>query len=187
MKKDHGFMVNNTTTASVNDHSKSTAMDYSNMLQSNEDIDLFPESEIILEPASSGKRLLNFVIDIVGYYAFSFLLGILFLLLVRDRYIEFVQGLGQGGLLLYGTLIYFTYITLFEGLGKGRSLGKICTGTRAVREDGTPIGLGKALLRTLVRYIPFEMISLLFGGRFWHDEWTGTQVIDLKRSTLPQR
>jgi uncharacterized RDD family membrane protein YckC len=59
---------------------------------------------------------------------------------------------------------------------KGRTLGKLITGTAAVKDDGTALTFKDVLLRSVCRLIPFEPISILFGG-FWHDTLAHTMVI----------
>jgi len=58
---------------------------------------------------------------------------------------------------------------------KGRTLGKVISGTRAIRNDGGELTLKDALLRSLSRLVPFEVFSGF--GTPWHDSWTNTQVI----------
>jgi uncharacterized RDD family membrane protein YckC len=58
----------------------------------------------------------------------------------------------------------------------GRTLGKLITGSKAVREDGTSLTWKDACLRSLSRMVPFEPFSAL-GGAPWHDRWTKTTVV----------
>jgi len=74
--------------------------------------------------------------------------------------------------------------TSIEALSKGRSLGKVITGTVAVESyDLSRIGWKKAFLRSLCRMIPFEPLSG-FGANPWHDSMTHTMVIK-KQKNLP--
>jgi uncharacterized RDD family membrane protein YckC len=76
-------------------------------------------------------------------------------------------------------LAYFNYIiyyTFCEKLFRGYTLGKLVTGTRAIRTDGQELTFRDTILRTLSRIVPFEVFSG-FGGHPWHDEWTKTMVI----------
>lgn len=69
---------------------------------------------------------------------------------------------------------------------KGSSLGKLITGTRAVREDGSPITASEAFGRGFSRIVPFEAFSALGNNTWpWHDQWSHTYVVDIKDSTLP--
>ena len=71
---------------------------------------------------------------------------------------------------------YIIYYTLCEKLFRGQTIGKLITGTRAIRTDGSDLTLRNAFLRTLSRLVPFEPFST-FGGRPWHDTWTDTMVV----------
>lgn len=135
--------------------------------------------------ATTGQRFVNFLIDnVVMRYGLSFLtgavvgaiLGILF-----PDYMTEVVNEGEGSsLILLGIAIvlfnYFLYYTICEKVFKGYTLGKLITGTRAIREDGGELTFKDALLRTLSRMVPFEPFSAL-GGRPWHDSWTKTTVV----------
>jgi uncharacterized RDD family membrane protein YckC len=73
-------------------------------------------------------------------------------------------------------LNYIVYYTLCEKLLKGYTLGKLITGTRAIRQDGGELTFRNALLRSLSRCVPFEVFSG-FNTLTWHDSWTDTKVI----------
>lgn len=72
--------------------------------------------------------------------------------------------------------ITFAYYFLFE-LATQRIPGKIMMKTRVVAADGGTPTAGAILLRTLIRFVPFEPLSGLFAGRLWHDTWSDTRVI----------
>jgi uncharacterized RDD family membrane protein YckC len=44
---------------------------------------------------------------------------------------------------------------------KGRTIGKLITGTKAVNEDGTEMSPKTIVIRSLIRMIPFELFSAL--------------------------
>lgn len=66
----------------------------------------------------------------------------------------------------------------------GRTLGKVLVGTQVFAEDGGPPAPGAVLLRTAVRYVPFEPLSALLGAdcRPWHDRLSRTQVVSTRRA-----
>jgi uncharacterized RDD family membrane protein YckC len=92
------------------------------------------------------------------------------------------QDINSSTALLYliSFLTFLAYYTLFEAATKGRTIGKLITGTVAVKDDGTALTFKEALLRSLCRMIPFEPFSA-FGGRPWHDTITHTMVIKKPR------
>jgi uncharacterized RDD family membrane protein YckC len=82
-------------------------------------------------------------------------------------------------------VLFAGFIALLEFFTKGRTLGKLITGTKAVKTDGTPISPSLAFQRGLARIVPFEPFSALnVVCNPWHDRWTKTMVIDIKKSSV---
>lgn len=142
-------------------------------------------SEIQLVPATTGQRFLNYLIDnLLLQYGLSMLtgmaVGMLLTVLFPDYMVELSQSTDTFALLPLAYLIlivnYLVYYTICEKAFKGYTLGKLITGTRAIREDGNELTIKDALLRSLSRMVPFEAFSA-FGGYPWHDSWTKTRVI----------
>lgn len=129
--------------------------------------------------ASAGQRFLNFVIDLIAIYMLMAILGVLMGIITALT--GNVNGFGGGGLtqliflFLYFS-VFFLYYTLLEGT-KGKSLGKLITKTRVLSIEGERITYGKAFVRTLIRFLPFEFISGFSGTTMWHDQWTYTMLI----------
>ena len=133
--------------------------------------------------ADPGKRFLNFLLDLIVYYAGTFVMGIILGLIwgvtSPDTLYMLDDNTGWGNL-IWIFVSMFTYLgvyTLMEGTTKGKSLGKLVTKTRAVKEDGSPITWGDAFKRSLCRLIPFEVFSG-FSRKPWHDGLTNTKVIE---------
>lgn len=146
--------------------------------------DLF-ENHIEYTQASKGTRFLNFLIDFlfmrfVLSYATGYLLGYLLLALAPDLLYALVgdeKSLEYYLLaLVLGWINYLIYYTFCEAAFKGYTLGKLITGSRAIRADGGKLTFKDALLRTLSRIVPFEVFSG-FGDAPWHDSWTKTTVV----------
>jgi len=138
------------------------------------------EQEINLVPASSGQRLVNFIVDMLLFNCLSAGVGIVIglMLAASNATGEQVDTESDAMQLFFSILtliLALAYYTLFEG-AKGRTPGKMATGTIVVKENGNPITYKDALLRSLCRFVPFEFISILF-GRPWHDTWTKTMVV----------
>lgn len=150
------------------------------MDQTNPDLLKELEQEIYLEPASQGARFANYIIDLIFFYAFMFALGALLgvILYSQDATMEYESDSFSDSVLEYliAVLLIVIYYTLLEGLTKGRTIGKMITGTVAVKEDGSPLTVKEAFLRSLCRIIPFEPFSGL-GARPWHDSITKTFVV----------
>lgn len=136
--------------------------------------------------ASIGQRLANYIIDAIVFYFFIFLFSIIAGVslaasgAVDEMSTEAEVQSAMGGIFLLYLVVFavlFAYYTLLEG-SKGKTIGKMVTKTRVIRDDGEPMTHGKAFLRTLCRLVPFEFISVFFGnGTMWHDSWTGTRVV----------
>jgi len=139
--------------------------------------------------ATTGQRFLNYLIDnILMRYGLSYLtgtvVGVIFAMFGREYIIKLQLAVSTGNLfntpmLLFLYLLaivnYIVYYTLCERLFNGYTLGKLITGTKAVREDSQPLTWRNALLRSLCRLVPFEFLSGF--GIPWHDSWTHTMVI----------
>jgi uncharacterized RDD family membrane protein YckC len=79
----------------------------------------------------------------------------------------------------FAPAIFFAiYVSLMESMLKGKTIGKLVTGTRAVYTDGSRIDTGTAWQRGFSRIVPFEPFSALGSESDpWHDRWTNTYVI----------
>ncbi|HEV7781603.1 MAG TPA: RDD family protein [Chitinophagaceae bacterium] len=138
--------------------------------------------------ASQGQRFLNLLIDVLLMRfllskATGYLLAYLLLAIAPDFLTELayeVEGEKSWRFwvasIALGYINYLIYYTICEKAFKGYTLGKLITGTRAIREDGQELSFKDTLLRTLCRMIPFEVFSG-FGARPWHDTITKTMVV----------
>lgn len=139
--------------------------------------------------ATTGKRFLNYIIDVIVYYIFA--IGIAFLVFtlfpsLADTYAETESTSGMGLIdRLISLVFYGLYMSIMEAVFRGKSLGKLITGTRAVYLDGSPISASTAFARGFARAVPFCVFSA-FGTPCnpWQDKWTDTMVIDEKESQL---
>lgn len=74
------------------------------------------------------------------------------------------------------------YLAAFTA-ASGQTVGKMIAGVRVVQQDGRPVGLGQAMLRTAayaVSIVPFGLgfVPALIGPRLaLHDRLAGTQVV----------
>lgn len=148
----------------------------------------FLSHETNLEMASHGKRFGNFIIDQIGFLVVFFIVFVI-IVIIYPEVANSVNDESAGTdlmLRLIGMVFYGLYMGLIEGIFKGKTLGKLITGTRAVNEDGTPLSFGTAFQRGFIRIIPFNPFSALGSPCYpWQDKWTNTYVIDVKKSILP--
>ena len=145
--------------------------------------DILSESDIGYQYATTGQRFLNYLIDnIIMRYGISWLTGAAIGVIIelvspdflQETVVQYSTAFIVAAVMVY-LLNYILYYTLCEKLFQGRTLGKLITGTKAVRIDGSPLTFKDALLRSLSRMVPFEVFSGF--GTPWHDSWTNTTVI----------
>ena len=136
-----------------------------------------------VDPVSPGIRFANFIIDRVILMALLFGGVFLWASIVISRgedlknYLLFQESALATVLeLLLGYACTLVYYTLSETAMKGRTIGKLATGTIAITQDGTPFTFKHAFMRSLCRIIPFEPFSA-FGYMPWHDSMTRTSVV----------
>jgi uncharacterized RDD family membrane protein YckC len=148
---------------------------------------LFTDEDIFqYEEASTGQRFLNYLIDalLMQYglgLATGYLLAKILISLAPDlAYTLFIEE-GTFSFLFLNYLLsmlnYLIYYTFCEKAFRGYTLGKLITGTRAIRQDGKELTFKDTLLRSLARMVPFEPFSIWGGNGIWHDRWTKTMVI----------
>ena len=128
-------------------------------------------------PASFGSRLAAYVIDaLVLAGAAGGLVGLLSVGGASDATRSSV-----GFVLVVATVAYFV---ILEGGPKGATLGKRAMGLRVVAAEESPLGYGRALVRTLARvlsafplYAGFLWCLVDRDSRCWHDMLAKSRVI----------
>ena len=128
-----------------------------------------------LVPVSWSRRALNSIIDSIVIT----LLTLLFLKIFNFQYESLFAGTFALTYILLPVIIPFVYYTLFESFN-GKTIGKYITQTKvAIADDATKPKILNCALRTLARFIPFEVISF-FSKRpiGWHDSISRTIIID---------
>lgn len=143
-------------------------------------------SEVFLSIASNGQRFVNYIVDRIVVRILFYSSGSLFGFMNASSSIYFITTI----LLFIGFLffLFFGYFWLCESVFGGRTLGKLLSGTKVVDEEGYQPSSLSILGRSLARIVPLEPLSIFFNndGTMWHDQWSGTLVIDIKSSTLPE-
>ena len=124
--------------------------------------------------ATQGQRFLNFVIDNILMrlgltYVTGYILGQVLLALAAQFLYRLAAEdckLGLYALSFFIVIInYLFYYTLCEKLFKGQTLGKLITGTRALRTDGEELTFRDALLRSLSAWCLLKCLAgLAFRG-----------------------
>lgn len=134
--------------------------------------------------ADTGKRLANYLIDLVSFYIVALVVGVLIALISPSVVANLGEDSGNAVVDRIISLgLYGLYMSIIEALFKGKSLGKLITGTRAVNMDGSRISVGTAFARGFSKAVPFCVFSALGTPcNPWQDRWTDTMVMDEKKS-----
>ncbi len=129
------------------------------------------EEELEIVPASSGKRFANLIVD--SLLSQGVFIGI-----------TFTVGLPaviQNNALLTNVvyyLLHFAYYFVMEST-TGKTVGKMITKTKVVKEDGSEPDLQTAFIRSISRLIPFDAFSFLGKDRVgWHDSFAKSRVVN---------
>ncbi len=126
------------------------------------------------------RRAVNVTIDSLFILFFAYSFGILIELIIEAIDHSMLGILDKNIYIakIYLYLVYFFYYSTFEGFF-GRTIGKMITGTKVVGvADGGKINFGTAMLRTIIRFVPFDFISLFGSSKTcFHDEWSKTRVV----------
>lgn len=123
-------------------------------------------------PTTQGKRFVNYILDLILFYPYGFLFG-----LVVGGFID-IEVINDT---LLGLILVLSYYILFE-LIWAKTPAKFITRTKVVMRNGKKPEFKDIVVRTLIRFIPFEAFSFL-GSKNplgWHDKWSKTMVIDDK-------
>lgn len=148
--------------------------------------DLLTNFDANIVRASTGKRFANYIIDLVVFYILAAVFGVI-IAIVSPTLMDNWDNAPNFALLdrLFSMLAYGVYMFIVEAVFKGKSLGKLTTGTRAVNLDGSRMSTSTALGRGFSRVVPFDQLSALGSpSNPWHDKWTNTLVMDEKLSTF---
>lgn len=107
-------------------------------------------------------RFTNYLIDMIVIVV----LWVVILLIFQDAYID--------GTLLYLTMFFYYFLTelIFR-----QTLGKLVTKTKVVKKDGTRARGHHIFFRSILRLIPIDSISYIFGTeRGFHDVLSSTRL-----------
>ena len=145
---------------------------------------LWEKRKPVYHPAPIHKRFFNLLIDYLVIFHLAilvgFFLGTLFVITDNSELISGEQNVLKNSsvkITLSISIIFFYYF-ICETFMKGKTLGKYATKTRVRKISGERPTSKDVLIRCLLRFIPFEPISFLFGKKGWHDEFSNTQVVD---------
>lgn len=139
------------------------------------------QKKITYQRASLLKRSLNLLIDYLVILNISklvgVLLGIFIVALEKQSWLVVFENYYFN--LAIGASFIFAYYALSEYYWKGKTVGKFTTQTTVKNITGKSVSLRSILWRSVLRLIPLEPITFLFGKeRGWHDDFSGTMVVE---------
>ena len=116
--------------------------------------------------AGQTLRFVNFLLDTSIYFVVLWIFFIVFIDVIPQEEVKWIS-----------ILTFFLYYFVFESV-KGQIPGKMITGTRLVSTTGNKNNfLFRIGCRTLMRFIPFDILSYLLYKRGLHDLISKTAVI----------
>lgn len=126
-------------------------------------------------------RFLNYIIDLISFYAIV-IAGVVLVALTAygGEVFEMIARLSDFSDFVLLHVFYGFYMLVVEGVFKGKTLGKLITGTRVVHQYTDTFSWRDAFRRGVMRMIPLEYFTACVGSPF-HDQWTETRVIKEKR------
>ena len=136
-------------------------------------------------PASGAQRFLNWLVDnLLMRFGLTAITGTMVGYMLASLFPEYMLRISYDesriDLIVIGYALaivnYLIYYTFCEKVFRGYTLGKLLSGTRAMRTDGAELTWRNAFLRSLSRLVPFEPFSALTQDP-WHDRWTDTMVV----------
>ncbi len=149
---------------------------------------MFLNEVIFSFPDYAGEQV-NFIIDnlfmrFVLSMATGYVMGYLLVAIAPDFLLDVAYEIELGPKtwkywflsIVLGYINYLIYYIFCEMVFKGYTLGKLLTGTKAIRVDGLQMTFKDVILRSLSRIVPFEVFSGL-GDKLWHDSWSHTMVV----------
>ncbi|MDR2122248.1 MAG: RDD family protein [Flavobacteriaceae bacterium] len=131
--------------------------------------------------APKGLRLANYIIDLIAFYVFMFNIGIFLGITGNESLILIFDNDIPSRLL--GVILYAVFMLTIETAFRGKSIGKIITGTKVVTEYGGKPTISDYVARSFSRLVPFDQFSFL-GTVGWHDKWSSTRVVKAKSFDL---
>lgn len=82
---------------------------------------------------------------------------------------------------LYTSAFFFLLYLILESTTQ-KTIGKFASKTMVVLENGEKPSTNTIAIRTLCRFIPFDIFSYLGANTYgWHDSISKTYVVDIKK------
>ncbi|MDF2186857.1 RDD family protein [Paraflavitalea sp. CAU 1676] len=133
------------------------------------------------QDAKAELRFLNYVIDLLSFYAIV-ISGVFLVALTAygGKVFQVIASMSDFSDFVLLHVFYGLYMLVVEGVFKGKTLGKLITGTRVVHQYTDSFSWRDAFRRGIMRMIPLEYFTACAGSPF-HDQWTDTRVVMEKK------
>lgn len=130
-----------------------------------------------VEVMHGGKRFAHYFVDLVAFQLLYTLISIAFTSFTHFIPFSFTFMLGaQFSIGFLFIISYPLYYFLMEYFFQ-QTLGKMLTKAYVIDEFGNRPNAGTLILRSIIRWVPFNRFSCLFNERGWHDRWSNTYVV----------
>ncbi|MEO8147201.1 MAG: RDD family protein [Bacteroidia bacterium] len=139
------------------------------------------QAEDYTEPASSGKRFANYIIDLIVWYLIAMVFMGVIIYSTEDQ--SLLEDKAFSYIVTFMALL--SYYIFFESL-TSQTIGKMITKTKVINEQGGKPTFMQIVGRSFARLIPFEAFSFLRGGSGWHDTLPGTKVVNTESKKIDE-
>jgi len=136
--------------------------------------------------ATSGKRFINGLVDMIISRLFAMLLLLVFGLSIElvgmnsEAYFDSLEDINSVLDWLITAILSVPYFIILE-ITTGKTIGKYLTGTIVVNRYGNQPQTSDIIKRSFARYIPFDALSFMGTiPRGWHDTMSDTYVVEEK-------
>lgn len=125
---------------------------------------------------SRSKRIINLLIDtmVVG------VLTLLVLIILNYAGINFKFISNKSNVKIIFIAIQINYYLIFE-FTLNKTVGKFITHSKVVNLHFLKPNFFQLIIRTVIRFVPFEFLSFFNMGKGWHDLLSKTLVIEDKK------
>ncbi len=126
--------------------------------------------------ATKNNRFNNYIYDRCAVFLFAIIFSVSSVFFNKDSVMTKISAFVTVMMLFFG---YFLY-ELFAEYYFGRTLGKLITKTKVVTIEGEKPKFTAILVRTIVRFLPFEPFSFFWKFSIgWHDLISDTVVVKI--------
>jgi uncharacterized RDD family membrane protein YckC len=135
-----------------------------------------------------GLRFVNLLVDMVAFQVLLNVIG--YLVEQMELLTKFNPYVNNTFVLIGGIILLISYPGLYTicEYKWQRTPGKFLTSSWVIDEYGNRPELRALMLRSVIRYVPFEMFSCMGTPSYgWHDRWSKTWVVDTEELATIRR